>query len=44
LLRKLQKRPKIDTAEEHFSSLIGQLLDGDIVPEAILFHGLTTTS
>ena len=31
---------EFDIAEEHFSSLIGQLLEGDIVPEAILFQGV----
>lgn len=31
---------EFDIAEEHFSRLIGQLLEGDSVPEAIFFRGV----
>ncbi len=31
---------EFDTAEVHFSMLMGQLLEGDIVPEAIFFRGV----
>lgn len=33
---------EFDIAEEHFSSLIGQLLEGDIVAEAIFFQGVNS--
>ena len=33
---------EFDTAEDHLSSLIGQLLESDIVPEAILFQGVNS--
>jgi len=33
---------EFDIAEEHLSSLIGQLLEGDIIPEAIFFRGVNS--
>lgn len=31
---------EFETAEVHFSRLIGQLLKGDILPEAVFFRGV----